>query len=230
MTPHVQVAPAPAPTGRGYDTSFENQKGLLHTFARKVFGRLSAANVNITYEDIYQEMCLSYTQALRTYDPSRGITFSAYMGRSVYNNINFIAKKMIRERVELGMTLFSEFSNGDDETGFSIEEVIHNEDSPSLSPEALAVRNIEVRERIAQLSRNGKRILRELISPSDEVAARHQAYIRSVGEKIKRGEFKRAPSTTLTVKLIGKYLCLTREEMIHVCDEYERVLGVSING
>lgn len=225
MSVQTQAATPRPNTGRGYDTSFEAQNGLIHKLARKLHSRVLATHVNMPYEDVYQEACLSYVEALRTYDPSRGITFSAYMGRAVLNNVNRIVGKHIEERVQHKVKLFSELSNEDDEN-YTPEEIFA---SSVAGVEETAIRSVEIRERINSLTPNARRIIRELMSPTPQVINAHKAYIEHCAAQYAKSGRQQRTHAKLTVRLIGRYLGLTPRQMTAITREYKTVLGVSIH-
>jgi len=212
--------------GRGFDTSFEAQKGLIHKLARTIHTRVLATKTNIQYEDLFQEACLSYAEALRTYKPGLGITFSAYMGRAVLNNVNRYVNKRIEERALHGVMLFSEMSGEDDEDEFSPEQYLAD---TTLSVEQLAVRSVEISERIRCLSAEARRIIREIMAPTQAVMDAHEEYLAAIHKHIAGGAKRRNPSEKLSVRLIGRYLGYSREQMRGIAQEFDTVLGVKIH-
>ncbi|WP_323016355.1 sigma factor [Castellaniella sp.] len=207
---------------RGYDTSFEAQNALMMMLSRRVHSRVRQSGAFILFEDIYQEACLAYTNALRTYDPSRGITFSAYLGRAVMNEANRYVKKRIEERTVHKVVAFCELQSDDN---FSPEELIPD---ASFNVEDLSVRSAEIRERIDRLSLESKLIVRELLSPTRKVLAAHRRYVRAAVAKAAEKN-ARAPSTALTVRMIGKHLGFSRPQMHAIAREFKEVLGVTVN-
>lgn len=84
---------------RAFSTRFEDHKGLIYTLAMRCYARLLGARITaMEFEDVYSEMCVSYTKAARGFDPSRGIGFGAYLGRACYNDFNKIAEKLELEQ------------------------------------------------------------------------------------------------------------------------------------
>lgn len=78
-----------------FSTAYEAHQGIIHKFARKGYGRLIQAGVVIDYEDVFQEMSMTYVKAAKLYNPERGISFSAYMGRAIWNQFNLFAENEI---------------------------------------------------------------------------------------------------------------------------------------
>lgn len=62
--------------------------GLLAAMARRLCGR------GVEYEDLYQTACLACVQAIRGFDPERGLRFSTYVTPTVMGNLqNYIRDK-----------------------------------------------------------------------------------------------------------------------------------------
>lgn len=99
---------------RGYSTNYDDHVGLIHKFARKGFARLQAAGVVIDYEDVFQEMSLIYCRAADRYDPSKGFTFTAYLGSAIWMDFNQIADRLIKDQCGLGLVRIEQFSDEDD--------------------------------------------------------------------------------------------------------------------
>ena len=73
---------------RAYSTDFSAHRNLIYKLALKGWGRLQAAGVVMDVEDVFQEMSLIYCKAAEGYDPKHGITFTAYLGRAIWNDFN----------------------------------------------------------------------------------------------------------------------------------------------
>lgn len=87
--------------GRAYSTAFEDHKQLIHQMARKGYLRLQGAHISIDYEDVFQEMCVTYAKAVNKYNPEYGVTFTAYLGRAIWNEFNSFAEREITHKIEL---------------------------------------------------------------------------------------------------------------------------------
>lgn len=171
---------------------FRKYEALLNGLARKCYGRLMAAGVVIYYEDVFQNMSMSFVQAHRTYKPEMGYSFSAYFGRACFNNFNKWAKKLIREQtgMENSVDENGEFSTkqvgarlvrvadlmdgGHDTDGdYSVRrnhfEAMLFESDSALSPEEELMRKQENRQIIGRLSGQAKKVMAKLIDPSADM-------------------------------------------------------------
>lgn len=156
-------------SNRAFSTDFEQHQPLIHKFARKGYGRLIQANVNIDYQDVYQEMCLTFTLAAKKYDPARGISFSAYFGRAIWHQFNRFAEREIQEKLDICSSSVDDMAHsmGDDHNHMDIYEAI---DSGDLSPEETLVAKQDALERNAMCkSTISKIFIRELMHPSQRV-------------------------------------------------------------
>lgn len=165
---------------RAFNTDYNEHVGLIHNFARKGWGRMVQANVDMDYEDVFQEMSLTYTKALNTYDPERGVGFTAYMGRAIWNDFNRVAEKRIAEKVELGMTSIHALENDDDDNSW-VDNILK---SDVRSPQEELERKQEIVHKLRSLSQTAKFLVAQLVAPSPEVEAAfaaHQANLRSTG-------------------------------------------------
>lgn len=85
------------------DGSYESVQRLLYKMAIKSFARVQALGLGMTFDDVLQEMNLSYVLARRAWDPERGVRFTTYVTTAARQNFNNRIAKMARERVEMGM-------------------------------------------------------------------------------------------------------------------------------
>lgn len=170
---------------RKLSTKFEDHLGLLHKFARGGFARLCSLGVDLDYEDAFQECCVSFVKAQKTYNPDAGVGFSAYMGRAVINNFNRYAEKVIREHLGLGIVhiedIVSELDDGFRDPYDFVGGVTddHVDRIANLS---------EVRENIKKLSPKAKMVVRDLLRTPKVIEDQHKAqlahaqFAKSIGE------------------------------------------------
>lgn len=93
------IAVAPPRQGRGFSTRYEDHKGLMYRFAMRCYARVRGSGISaLEFDDVLSEMSVSYTKALKSYDPARGITFSAYLGRCCFNDFNKLMEKLELEQ------------------------------------------------------------------------------------------------------------------------------------
>ena len=85
------------------DASYESVSRMIYKIAIRCFSRVKAMGLGMTFDDVHQEMNLSYVLARETWDPERGIRFTTYLTTSCYRNFNSRIFKPERERRLLGM-------------------------------------------------------------------------------------------------------------------------------
>lgn len=150
---------------RAYSTEFSDHQGLIRMFASKCHRRLVAARVRVEYEDVYQEMCITFVKAARAFDPTLGLTFTAYLGRSILNNFNKVATNLINgASVVQPECDFSEDFNIEEEAG----------EIPSVESDYFTRRN--GKERFESLSRVAQIIVAEMLQPSPEITRAFEAH------------------------------------------------------
>lgn len=102
--------------------------GLIHTVARKGYGRLQAIGSSMDYEDLVQELAEVFIRAYDLFDEERGNRFSTYFMTAAYNRINRIAAGQEVERVENGVRSMEEMNERMGE-GSNVEEMIASSDA-----------------------------------------------------------------------------------------------------
>ena len=110
---------------------FEDYERLTRQLAGKAHRRLKAAGVTTQFEDVYQEVSVSFVMASRAFKPESNNKFSTYFVRSVWNNINKFVDAEVRNR-RLGDLSIDE----EQVEGKSLQEVIPNADR---TPEQIVI-------------------------------------------------------------------------------------------
>lgn len=104
-------ATSPAPRVEyANDASYESVHRLLYKLAIKCFARVQAMGLPMAFEDVHQEMNVSYVRAREKWKPDAGVKFSTYLTYACYNNFNDAIARMERERRELGLVSLSSFT------------------------------------------------------------------------------------------------------------------------
>lgn len=85
------------------DGSFDSVDRLLWKLATRCFARAQAMGLGMTFDDVRQEMNVSYLLAKNTWSPERGVLFSTYMTTCCYRNFNDLMRRAGLERKHLGM-------------------------------------------------------------------------------------------------------------------------------
>lgn len=176
------------------DRFYADNTGLIHTVARKGYGRLQAIGAAIEYEDVVQELTEVFIKSFDKFDDERGCRFSSYFVPAAYRKLNRIAEDYEAERVELGIRSVEEM-NGWKNDSFSddgsIEETISGASFP-IEDQIGAGRLAS--EIVGKLSPVASMIAQMAIDPPDfmerefSAAQAYAEYARSVGvERRARG-------------------------------------------
>lgn len=106
----------------GNDGSYESVYLQLYKLAMKCYGRVEQLGLLMTFDDVMQEMNLSYVRAREKWNPDGGALFVTYMTYACYNNFNDRIRRMETERRNLGMINMSSISRvnaeGDEDGDF----------------------------------------------------------------------------------------------------------------
>jgi RNA polymerase sigma factor (sigma-70 family) len=203
---------------------YADNMGLIHTVARKGYGRLQALGAPIDYDDLVQELSEVFIKAFDLFDEAAGAKFSTYFTFSAYNEINKIASRVERERTgskvvsvekkegEYGYAVEREYLHGGmigiedinaaGEDGCSFEETVAC-DMPT--PEEIVEAASSARALLNKLSPLAASIAKLAFDPPDFLereflaAQAHAEYARSVGiERRCRG--------TITIAFVATFL------------------------
>ena len=214
-----------------YSSEFSDHQGLIHQLTKKCWWRLKDAGLDDhEYEDVFQLNCISFVKVARKYDPARGITFGAYLGKAIFNEFNKYAEKVIKEKHELGIVSYDDF--GDDDGEGEYDFLAHASKDLNRSEGGVEVSVIEreiARENIGKLSKFAKLIIRELMSPSEAVKQTIEG-IRAHAELAKQtGEIYRVRiPREVDIRAIKIHYGFRDMDIIKVKKEFETVLGVKI--
>lgn len=205
-------------TSRAFSTNFNDHAGLVHTFARKGWGRMIAAHVNVEYEDVFQEMTVTFVKAARTFDPEKGIAFTSYMGRAIWNDFNRYAQKYIDERMELGLTSIQELETTTDEEGGTWFG--DSMESPDRNPEEQLERKQDMLENLRNLSPTAKFLAAQLIAPPPTLEAAFKEYQAIAVEDRGRAVIG------MTLRFIGQHYQIEHRRLSKAIKELKTQYGV----
>lgn len=164
---------------------FNDYKLLVGQQAMKGYKRLLANGVSADFEDVYQQMSLTFCVASDKFDPERGFEFSTYLVRAIWIEFNKFAESQINHRQHI----MSADRFGDDEEGHSLYDVMP---SSSMTPDEEVELRLTNERKFEKLSPHAKNVLTALISPSaeldDEWKAKkaHQMQGRKLGVSSRR--------------------------------------------
>lgn len=210
-----------APANRSTSTAFEDHTGMLHKLAKRGWGRLQDAGVTVPYDDVFQLMCESFVRCQSKYDPLTGFSFSAYYGRSCWNNFNRWAEHVIEERHTLGMVSVEELTGaGPEEGGDALEfcDFASAEDDTHESPEDILAARQESHRAARLLSLDAKRVVAQLVRNSPELLAFVEAKNARMLKKI----------VNINLNVIFEFLEIPRPKARAIKDELRQVYGVAL--
>ena len=145
------------------DGSYESIERQLKGLALKFFGRVMAIGIAMSLEDVEQELSIAYVKAKAAWKPDGGARFTTYFQTVACRHFNACILKEETERAHLGMgsvsALTDKWGMGDDEAEDALEHSAEQEDSREDS----MIRLEEMRERIAKLSPDARRLVAMLL-------------------------------------------------------------------
>jgi hypothetical protein len=215
------VSPSASSANRAYQTDYHLHCGLIRQLACKVAGRARGYGIEYEIEDAIQDANLVYVKAAHGYDPDRGITFTAYLGRAIFNELNAIVNKMIDMRRECVAVSIEDLGEEDQDI---LETIVVDEDDAATH----LMSRQEMYNKVASLSPTARLFVRELNSPSPALKKKLNDMIESAKARKEAGEaFVRIP-THATFKIVAEHHQVPKEAMNRVKREFQTKLGVSI--
>jgi DNA-directed RNA polymerase specialized sigma24 family protein len=141
---------------------FKDYEALIHQQAMRGYKRLIGFGVSVDYEDVVQQMSLTFCIASDKFDPERGFSFTTYLHRALWIQFNKWAENQVAYRMLV--------TNSDVETEsgerLSLYDVTVDE---AMSPEDVVTTRLTNEKRFERLSPIAKTIVTELVSPSAEM-------------------------------------------------------------
>jgi DNA-directed RNA polymerase specialized sigma24 family protein len=196
---------------------YEEHQGLIHKLAKKGWARLEAAHVGgVDYEDVFQNMSMSYVRAAEQFNPNMGWSFTAYLGRACLNNFNKWAEKLCSEQCNLGLVRIEDMNAHSDASDSDVYEVFMGEED---SPEDIVSRKQEVLKNLRSLTPNAKRVVWLMMQPSQELLEAFESH----HDGLANGNASR---TSPTVGFIGRYLDMSSVTIRNVKDELSRKFNI----
>ncbi len=172
--------------------------GLVDCVARKGYARIQKIGGSYDYEDLFQDLSITFINAYKKFDESKGNQFSTYFITAAHNRINTLADKIFEERSRFGVRSFEEMSID----GCDVYEIL--DVNGSVAPEVMIDAYSYLTKAIAKLSPVAATMAQWMLEPPDFVlrevkaAMDHVQYARDSGQE-KR--FKN-PDTALIAKLM----------------------------
>ena len=210
---------------KNLDRYYAENSGLIHTVARKGYGRLMQIGAAVEYEDIFQDLVEVFIKAYDRFDESFGVQFSTYFMRSAFNELNKKAKTFEAERLELGMRSIEELSaHAEEEGGVSIEEKIA---SDAATPEQTLIARSAIDKWFDELSPVAAMIAGLTLDPPDFIerefygAMSHAEMSREMGvERRARGSLNVGFVCSVlekTTNMPPRILNAARKEVLEAC-------------
>jgi DNA-directed RNA polymerase specialized sigma24 family protein len=217
----LQLAKVAQVSSKAYSTKFEDHTGMLHKLAKRAWGRLQEAGVTVPYEDVFQNFCESFVRCEATFKADTGFTFSAYYGRSCWNNFNRWAEGQINEKHTLGMVSVEELGNDSDHDGGG--DVLEfgdfaDEDDAHESPEDILSARQESHRAARMLTPVAKRVVALLAHNTPELLAFMDQRNARMLKK----------SDNITLRVIFDFLDLAPARARAVRAELQQVYGVTL--
>lgn len=119
---------AQAAAYRGYSLDIADHHGLITKLAQRGLWRLQRAGVVTDFEDVFQDMSVSYVKAKLGFDALMGFTFTAYLGRAIWQDFNRVAERLINDQIGLGLVRMEDMG-GDEIDAYELVA------SPASTPE-----------------------------------------------------------------------------------------------
>lgn len=209
---------------------YADNVGLIHTVARKGFGRLSGIGASVDYDDLFQELSEVFIKAYDGFDED-GSKFSTYFTVAAGHKINQIAEGYELDRMGVKTTRFKS-----DETcpktgkkkwkarkdkihggAVSVEEmaswseegdsgsVIESIDSGTATPEQLCQAQQELNVMLANLSPLAAKIVEMTLNPPEFIERELEAVEAHV-EYARSNGFPRRNTASISVSFVADVL------------------------
>lgn len=198
---------------------FENYDRLIRMCAHKAHMRLKAAGCSTMFDDVYQEMCMTFVKAQRNFDPSKGNAFSTFLVRACWHNINRWAKG---EFAHVAASLDSVVGDEDDREH---HELIAD-GAPTIEDELMA-REIRAK-RLAKLTPLARKFVDLLENPPPALVRELKALQARCELGRSRGiAGARAPSS-ISPAFVMDVMGLSRGQRNRVYAELERLTNMAV--
>lgn len=204
---------------------FKDYQKLVSQQAWKALARLHALGVHsMDYEDVFQEMCLNYTVALKTFDPSKGFVFTTYLVTVMQRRFNRIVESLVEERRHI--TSVEEIESSASSDGdFSLYDMVAT-DEPLI--EDRIAHEADVMAKVNKLSAPARGILMELINPSAELEDNFQAKLAHIRFGRELGVANNRMSSDLNINFVCEHYGITGMAKKRIRDELKSNFGVIV--
>lgn len=175
--------------------------GLVHSVTRKGYARIQQISGSYCYEDLFQDLSITFINSYKGFDESKGNKFSTYFVRAAYNRINTLANEIFEERCKFGVRSFEEMSE-DIDSG-DVYEILNV--SGSVAPEVTMDVAAYLTKAAEKLSPVAATMVNWMIDPPDFVLSEikaSMAYAQHARDTGQEKRFKDSGDTILIAKLM----------------------------
>lgn len=222
-----------SPVTRSRSVNFKDHERLVHMLARKGYARLQALKISVLdYEDVFQEMSMSFVRAADKWNPDFGTSFTAYFGRAAFNDFNKVVERLTERAAPvflLGDHIPADGRCHEDPTeGEIVEYLLTAEGGFAESTEDAVARREDALRNFKKLTRTTQELVEELIDPSQDIEAafgavqEHFLHAKTLGEK---PDIPKPRSINLT--FIAKQKGLSQTSLRRAISELKAVYEVS---
>lgn len=144
------------------------------------------------------------------YNPDHGVTFSAYLGRAIWNQFNKFAEKEIRVQADLKLVRFEQLGDAveDSDDGSVYESIASDEWTPEQYVEAAQ----QFRENMKSLGPTAKFIVSKLLNPTNDLMEALELAKRNAELARKSGQYAKAPND-VTIAFIASHYGLDEKNV-----------------
>jgi RNA polymerase sigma factor (sigma-70 family) len=167
------------------DGSYASVEAQLHRLAMKCYARVQAMGLGMDFDDVLQEMNMTYVRAKATWNPEKGVRFSTYCQTACMNNFNQRIERQVKDRTEMGMISYDEALGdrpedaGDDALEYLVGDV-NAVDSAESQMEIVQ----EARARLARLTPGTQRLILAFLMDERDRGGEPGSKLRDLAAKV----------------------------------------------
>lgn len=195
---------------------FEDYDRLCHKIAHKETNRLNAQGVRAEYEDVYQDVCLTWIKAAEKFEPDRGFRFSTYLTTAAQNNLRRSWKNRVVEPKSVS------FDHPASEHGRTLAETLpDDQDTADIGVEQRQL----AEEKLSMLSPLTRRIVEIIYDPPEIIRQEVRAFKARQRHAVELGITKFVQGGDLSVQFMMDLLRVPPHQRRAIRDELKRVVA-----
>ena len=171
--------------------------GLIHAVTKSANARLVKCGVSYDYEDLFQDLSITFIKAFDKYNDNLGYKFSTYFTVAARHEANKIVDKLIAERVEGKTRSVEEMTANFDDQADASEQIMCG----GQTPEEHYISIDKIKGMVSGLSPLAYKIVEMTIDPPDFIEREHQAQVAYAKRSRDTGVEKRV-SENITVAFV----------------------------